>query len=249
MKRSIPILLYHHVLPEREITPEGFERQLTSLLAQGYRSLSIDDVVCIARGEKAASSQSFVLTFDDGYHNNWEHAFPILQKHAIHAIIYLVTDRIGSDGFMSWDQIKTMNASGLVSFGSHTQTHRNFVRRQKYQNVEEELAQSKAVIESRLGKPCRHLAWPWGDYEKEWLNLVKKLGYASAVTTLAGANTAGSNPLELHRINVRHASPEWLLSRLAWNTYALPASAFGYFYGWDRRLKVWWNNESPYSHG
>jgi len=249
VKRSVPILLYHHVAPERPITPRGFEAQLRFLIDQGYRGLSISDLVGVSQGEKAVSQPAFALTFDDGYRNNWEHAFPILKKLSVPATIYLVTERVGADGFLSWADIKAMSTSGLVTFGSHTHTHRHFVRTEPYQNLEEELRQSKAIIEGQLGTPCEHLAWPWGDYESDWLPLVEKLGYLSAATTRSGANTTGSNPYEFRRINVRRESIGWLRSRLRWNQFALPAASVGLFYGWDRRIKVWWNEESPYSHG
>jgi peptidoglycan/xylan/chitin deacetylase (PgdA/CDA1 family) len=249
MKRSAPILLYHHVAPDRDITPAAFEAQLGSLLNAGIRAVSMTELVKIVQGENHDTPPVFVVSFDDGYGDNLSFAFPVLQKLSVPAIIYLVTERIGTPGYLSWPDIQNMAASGLVSFGSHTHTHRHFVRKEKYQNLEDELRQSKSLIEKHLGKPCDHLAWPWGDYETEWLSLVKKIDYQSAATTLAGANCSGSDPYQLKRVNVRHASPEWLNSRFQWNRWALPANVFGAFYGWDRRIKVWWNNESPYSHG
>jgi len=249
MKRSVPVLLYHHVSPDRPITPSGFEAQLRFLLDQQYRCFSMGDLLHVVRGEKAVGQPAFVLTFDDGYRDNWEHVFPILEKLSIPATIYLVTERVGAEGFLTWADIKTMAASGLVTFGSHTHTHRHFIRQQPYENLEEELRQSKSLIEAHLHAPCEHLAWPWGDYESSWLRLAKTVGYATASTTLSGANTAGTNPYELRRINVRRESIDWMKSRLRWNEFAVPSAAFGFFYGWDRRLKVWWNRESPYSHG
>jgi peptidoglycan/xylan/chitin deacetylase (PgdA/CDA1 family) len=249
MKRSVPILLYHHVAPDREISPERFAEQMRSLVERGYESLSMDDLVQVAQGHENIQKPAFVLAFDDGYRDNWEHAFPIIKKWGIQAVIYLVTERVGSDGFLSWDEVKSMSDSGLVIFGSHTHTHRHFVRKEPYGNLEDELRTSKSVLETRLGKPCRHMAWPWGDYEDAWLPLVQKLGYVSAATTLAGANAKGTNPYEFRRINVRHSGVRWLGARLRWNAFALLASTFGLFYGWDRRFKVWWNNESPYPHG
>ena len=249
MKRSVPILLYHHVSPERDITPMGFEVQLRSLLDEGYEALSMNSLAQVISGKKTVTKLSFAVTFDDGYQDNVQHAFPVLQKLAIPAMIYLVTEKIGTEGFLSWTDIRTMAASGLVTYGSHTHTHRHFVRREPYQKLEEELYKSKALIEGELKTSCEHLAWPWGDYETEWLPLVKKLGYATAATTLSGANAEGTNSYELRRINIRRPSADQLLSRLKWNAFSAPASAFGLFYGWDRRFKVWWNKESPYSHG
>jgi peptidoglycan/xylan/chitin deacetylase (PgdA/CDA1 family) len=184
-----------------------------------------------------------------GYGDNWQYAYPILQKLFLPATIFLVTEKMDTEGFLSWENAKAMSASGLVTFGSHTHTHRHFIRSEPYKNLEEELRMSKSLIETNLGKSCDHLAWPWGDYEPAWTELAKKLGYTSISTTKAGANIFGGNPLELKRINVRNAGTEWLRFRLKWNSYSLPASVFGLLHGWDRWLKVWWNNETPYSHG
>ena len=65
------------------------------LLDLEYRGFSIGDLMHVVRGEKAVGQRAFVLTFDDGYKNNWEHAFPILEKLSIPATIYLVTDASG----------------------------------------------------------------------------------------------------------------------------------------------------------
>ncbi len=209
----------------------------------------MDQMFEVTQGKRRVIKPSFVLTFDDGYANNFDHAFPIIKKLSLPATIYLVTDRMGTEGFLSWENIQTMSASGLFTWGSHTQTHRHFVRKEPYQNLEVELAQSKALIESQLGKLCDHLAWPWGDYETDWLPLVKKLGYKSAVTTLAGANAEGSDPLLLRRITMHKGSTEWMAARLRGTQFAWTANALGSVHGLDRRFKVWWNNETPYSHG
>src|SRR5258705_11756361 len=94
MKRSIPILLYHHVSPDREITPQGFELQLRWLLDQGYRSLSLNELLPILTGKTEPQQPGFVLTFDDGYLDNWVYAYPILEKLKVKATIYLVTELI-----------------------------------------------------------------------------------------------------------------------------------------------------------
>ncbi len=265
---NIPILLYHHVAPDRDITPNGFEAQMRSLLEKGYRSISMSELAVVLRGERSAPPQAFVLTFDDGYLDNWLYVFPILQKLQLKACMYVVTDYVEDQiprqkaahadtrrqerapgGFLSWQEARAMVASGWVEIGSHTQSHRHFVRKEKYENIEAELQQSKALIEKQLGRACDHLAWPWGDYENAWLPLLKKSGYITAVTTLNGANAMGSNPLTLKRIKVSRESVSWLSARLRWQDRALPAALHGFFYGWDRRFKNWVQKESPYAHG
>ncbi len=269
MKRSFPILLYHHVSPDREITPGVFEQQLRRLLDQGYRSLSMDELLAIVRGQAPEGGPGFTVTFDDGYFDNWACAFPVLQKLGVKATYYVVTDRVeahaapratgsildtktnerGPGGFLSWCEVRAMAESGLVEIGSHTRTHRHFVRKEPYRDLADELAGSKARIEKETGRPCRHLAWPWGDYETSWWPMVERAGYQSAVTTLAGANASGTHPFALKRISIRRPGLDWLSARLRWNSTVLAARSFGLVYGWDRRFKVWWNAESPYSHG
>ena len=253
MKTNIPILMYHHVAPDREITPRGFEAQMRQLLDQGYQSLSMSEVVASVRGERTFDSPVFALTFDDGYLNNWVHAFPVLKKLKLKATVYAVTQYVNQERdpgrFFTWKEARAMVESGEVEIGSHTQSHRQFIRKNRYDNLESELRGSKALIEEKLGRACDHLAWPWGDYETAWLPLVRQIGYRSAVTTLAGANARGSDPFVLRRIKVSREDPSWLLSRLKWQAQALPAAAHGFFYGWDRRFKSWIQRESPYAHG
>lgn len=122
MKRSIPILLYHHVSPDREITPDVLEKQLRHLLNDGFESLSMEDVLATVEGRRHSQKPGFAVTFDDGYLDNWLCAFPVLQKLGVKAAFYLVTDRVeshaaprrmpgsldtrsherDSGGFMSW---------------------------------------------------------------------------------------------------------------------------------------------------
>jgi peptidoglycan/xylan/chitin deacetylase (PgdA/CDA1 family) len=267
--RSIPILLYHHVAPDRDITPAGFEKQLRFLLDQGYRNVSLSDLVRSVRQQSPIEGPAFAVTFDDGYLDNWTYAFPVLRKLSVKATLFLVTGLVEHHqaprratepvdthsherepgGFLSWVEAKEMAGSALISFGSHTHTHRHFVRRDPYQNLEEELRQSKSLLEKEMGQPCDHLSWPWGDYESEWLPLVERLCFRSALTVRYGANVPGTSPYALKRLSVRRESPRWLNSHLIWNRWSLSTDAYGLFYGMDRRCKVWWNKETPYSHG
>jgi peptidoglycan/xylan/chitin deacetylase (PgdA/CDA1 family) len=268
MKPSIPILLYHHVSLDREITPAGFDRQLRFLLDQGYRSLSMDELLDQVEGRRPLEDLSFAVTFDDGYRDVWAYAFPILQKLGVKATIYVVTERMEAGptrslrmaldtrsrerepgGFLAWSEAREMAASGLVTIGSHTHTHRRFDRKQIYQNLEEELRFSKTLIEREVARPCHHLSWPWGDYDKAWWPLLKEIDYRSAVTTRMGANTLGTLPYALKRFTVSREDLRWLSARVRWTSRAWPAAAFGFFYGWDRRIKSKWHSESPYPHG
>lgn len=267
MAISIPILLYHHVSPDREITSEIFEGQMQTLLSDGFRNVSLDEVVQHVQGKQPCAGKAFAVTFDDGYLDNWTHAFPVLQRLQLKATMYLVTKRVESQadlrtaesvrdtrrgerdpgGFLSWQEAVAMASSGLVTFGSHTHSHREWIREDRYNDIEGEMRDSKKMIEDHLGL-CHHLAWPWGDYEDAWDVLLHKFGYVSAVRTSSGANAPGTSPYALQRVAVKRPNAVGLLKRLRWHTDSWSADAFGTLYGLDRRLKNRLYPPSPYSH-
>src|SRR5437016_4037268 len=93
MSGAVPVLLYHHISPDREITPEEFDAQLACLRNQGRRSLSLAEFQEHMSGRPAPEG-SVLITFDDGYLDNWVYAFPLLRRHGMKAVFFIVTDRI-----------------------------------------------------------------------------------------------------------------------------------------------------------
>ncbi|MBI4056318.1 MAG: polysaccharide deacetylase family protein, partial [Elusimicrobia bacterium] len=257
---SIPVLLYHHVAPDREITPQGFERQLRWLREQGFRSLSTREFYDHLTQKQAAPDRSVVITFDDGYADNWVYASPLLKKYAMKAHLFVITGYISSShcrptseqggqltdthtqerapaGFLSWEELKAMSNSGIWEIGSHTHTHKHFLQHAPYDNLEKELQQSKEELENHLGRWSGTLAWPWGEFDEEWLTLLPKTGYRLAFTTRIGSNGPGRDPLMIRRFKVQRESVAWLAPRL-WLYRTSPlANAYGHFYGLDRKIK------------
>ncbi|WKU20359.1 polysaccharide deacetylase family protein [Advenella alkanexedens] len=95
--RSVPVLMYHHITPSSgQITtsPENFDSQMAALVANGYTSLTADQFAGYLKGE-AVPEKSVLITFDDGYLDNYVYAHPILQKHGMHAVMFLVTNWAG----------------------------------------------------------------------------------------------------------------------------------------------------------
>lgn len=267
--RSIPVLLYHHVSPDREITPEVFEGQLSGLLAKGYRAMALHELLEVTRGLRRPEGPAFCVTFDDGYVDNWHYAFPILERLRVPATIFVVSRRVqvldrerpcpsngawdtrtqerAPEQFLSWAELRAMAASGWVTVGSHTHTHRQFVRQEPYGDLRGELVESKTLIEQHVGQPCDALAWPWGEYRKSWWPMLQELGYRLAVTTDVGANRAGTSPFQIARLNVHRADSGWFAQRIALHSRAAWAEGYGFIYGWDRRFKSVFRSYSPYS--
>jgi len=258
---GVPVLMYHHVAPDREVTPEGFDRQMAWLKQEGFTTLTCDGLRAHLLGETPAPEKAVVITFDDGYADNWVHAFPVLRKYGLKATLFVVTGRMVNarasrptseegarlddtrtaervpEGFLYWPELKAMADSGLVEIGSHTHSHRDFVRAAGYKDLREELDRSKAEIELHLGRWCGALAWPWGDFEKDWLRLLKPSGYRTAFTVQVGPNMPGIDPYRALRFKVQNGDASWLAARIWMYRHPIMGKAYASLYGLDRKAK------------
>ena len=93
----VPVLMYHHVSPAKDMittSPENFERQIAGLAKNGYRALSTEEFAGFLAG-KPVPAKSVLITFDDGYLDNWVYAHPVLKKYNMLATMFIVTGLIG----------------------------------------------------------------------------------------------------------------------------------------------------------
>ena len=187
MATSFPILTFHAVDDHPSIisfSPRLFERGMARLHDNGYRTLSLMEVVeCLDRGI-SFPKYSFAITFDDGYQSVYDHAFPVLQRYGLSATVFLTvgknrngaeSDRVPSmceRDMLSWREIREMHGYGL-EFGAHTLTHPDLTRLPSNQ-VEYEIRDSKAVIEEALGVPVPSFAYPYGRYDDRCRDIVSR---------------------------------------------------------------------------
>lgn len=213
-KYTVPILVYHSVNYAEETTgitvdPDRFERQMAYLKDHHHRVISLDELVGMIREKKDFPPKSVVITFDDGYVDNYVYAFPILKKYGFSATIFVITDLVDKKGYITWDQLKEMEKSG-ITVGSHTLDHtylpgvsEDWQRRQIFD--------SKKIIEQKLGHPIDYMAYPNGGFSKKIKKMVQEAGYKGACTTNRGLIPLNKDIYELKRIRFKNKDPHLAL--------------------------------------
>ncbi len=197
----LPIFNYHHIGVRAE--PAGhrrlwvplnrFEEHLGFLAQEGYRCLSLRDCIPYLTGERPIPSRVAVLTFDDGYTNFYEHAFPVIRKYGFSASVYIVTGEVGGSSrwdkswessLMGWEEIASLSREG-IEFGSHTVSH-PYLSRLPHERAHEELVRSRCILEDRLGIPVRTFAYPYGDVNAMAEDYVAEAGFDLACSSDRG---------------------------------------------------------------
>ncbi|MDS0528268.1 polysaccharide deacetylase family protein [Clostridium sp. SHJSY1] len=205
---GIPVLYYHSVLPDSEtptknevtISPEKLKEELKLVQSLGYTTLTISEVNDYIINKKPIPQKSILITFDDGYTDNYVHAFPILKELNMKATIFVISSGIDSGYYMSKDQLKEMSDYG-IDIESHTVNHVH-LNTLSYEEQLKELKDSKAKIESVTNKPVLSIAYPFGDFNENSKKAAKDAGYSLAFTTNLGLSNRTDNPVALDRIYV-----------------------------------------------
>lgn len=208
---QIPILTYHYIgnNPKPEDTardalsvpPDKFDNQIGILVKNGYSFISLDTMYAALKGTVSLPPKPVILTFDDGYIDFYLNAFPILRKYNAHAVVFIPTGLIGTTYYMSWPQIKEIDATGLISFQAHSVHHKNLTSIPQSDLITE-LVQSKKDLENNLGKPVNFMAYPEGASNGFVWDQVQKAGYLGAVGTYYGTIVSEGNLLNMPRIKV-----------------------------------------------
>ena len=204
---GFPILEYHMVQQEDpkdayayNVPVEDFQQQLDYLQEQGYTTISIRDYLRAKKGLLQLPEKPIILTFDDGYESNYKELLPILEERGLKATIFMVTNDIGKDGYLSWQQLKDMEKRG-IEIGSHTANHLPLTG-MSLEEAREEVKLSKLLMEWNGMKTIYTLSYPNGKYTTDLEQMLKEEEYLAAVTGDAGLNTFDTDPYQLQRINI-----------------------------------------------
>ncbi len=242
-KKSIPVLMYHHVSPvgrELNVTPENFEDQMRFLRNRGWKTLLADEFLYLIQQNKVPN-KLVLLTFDDGFADNYVYAYPVLKKYGMKAILFVTTSMIQdadiprtnflarphkeawylatsgkcAEVMCTWNELKEMQDNMIFDIQSHGMTHDTpiFIREKKYAELRENLYKGKKTLESRLSKKVFHHAWPKGVYDSEAIDVAMNVGFKVLYTTERGANTF-KNLNKIKRLPVKNNGGKWLNNKI-----------------------------------
>lgn len=216
VRPGLRILMYHRVArlgayDQLTVTPERFAQQMEELARHDVVSLR-DGLQALAAG--SLRKPLFAVTFDDGYLDNLTEALPILQRWRIPATIFVTTQfcdqalshpRYGDPGarrlHFDWDEARTLAQAPGITLGSHTLTH-PYLPTLRDELAQQEIAESRAVIAAQLGQDVDYFCYPSGDLSPRELLLVRKAGYAAAVSVAPGVNHPGTDRMQLRRTEI-----------------------------------------------
>lgn len=198
---KVPILMYHAVsddiwgTADLFVSPSELEKQLTYLQENGYTTITFEDLPRIDEIEKP-----ILLTFDDGYRDNYTELFPLLQKYEAKATVFVITDAIGNDLYLTADMIAEMSESGLVSIQSHTDTHPNLSSLNE-EDTRREMADSQLKLLRITGKQPFVLCYPTGKYSDTTLKVIGDY-YTYGLKMNGGVHNTSGDAYHVNRIYI-----------------------------------------------
>ena len=187
---KIPILMYHSISKIKQktsVNKENFKKQMKLMIKLGYKSINLQDLF-INQGKK-----KFVITFDDGYEDIFEYAFPILKELNLKATCFVASNQIGK--FNDWDKNKTnyikkkiMNLDQIIMWikngfeiGSHSLDHKNLTELDSTEKAKQ-IIESKKFFMEKLNIDVKSFSYPYGSFDKDCCKIVNQ-NYEFGVTT------------------------------------------------------------------
>ncbi len=221
----VPILMYHYIsVPPRNadrirrdlsLPPDLFREHLEYLSSHGYHTITLEELALHLLEGKPLPPKPIILTFDDGYRDNYENAFPLLREYHFKGVFFVITDFVTkrSPRYMSWKQLREMVDAGM-EIESHTRNHTDMRGRSVDYLVWQALG-SKEAIEAHLGLTPRFVSWPSGKYDQRAIQVFRSAHFWGGVTERQGTLQDSGHMFELERIRIRgyytSRSLAWLL--------------------------------------
>lgn len=205
----IPILMYHYVEYVQDpndkirislnIIPSVFEEQIKTMQDAGYTFLTASDLDNIMDKKATLPRKAVLLTFDDGYRDFYEDAYPILKKYHVKATQYVIAGFLDRPNHMYTTQLQEIAKDNLVEIGAHTMDHM-WLRGGDTKTVNYEVAESRKKLQSLTGLPITSFAYPYGAFDAQAIQIVRDAGFTNALSTISGNEVLDENRYFLYRL-------------------------------------------------
>ena len=204
---GVPVLNYHQVEQKNgnplTLWPDQFEAQMAYLADEGYTTITIDEMMDALEHGTPLPEKPVIITFDDGYADNYEYAYPILKKYGFKATIFLIYDFTNAyPNYLTWEQIDEMKQSGLIRFESHTMTHANLAELDSADELRHEIADSHDLLSEKIGYDMHYIAYPGGRVNPEIEEITRAAGYRGGFTVHYGLSTPTEGHYQMDRIPI-----------------------------------------------
>lgn len=218
-QEKVPVLQYYYLTKDNDknqnpvlkdkttaVSVEMFEKQMKYLTDNQYHTLTLEEFNQFIKNKKKLPKKSVLITFDNSSKSNYVYAYPILKKYKMHATSFAVTSRISNKEekfnpktfqMLSMNEMDKMK--DVFEFGSHTHTLHKFkdgsaaILAEGHQVVKNDILKSKDVLKSN------YISYPFGQYNKDTLQILKDLKMELAFASIQGYATTENNPLEIKR--------------------------------------------------
>ena len=205
---GFPILEYHTVTETPtldseiyNVPPAEFSAQLDYLQENGYTTITLQDFMRAKHGKQTLPDKPIILTFDDGYEDNFTEMLPILEAHNMTAVVYVITNFIGKEGYLNFEQLAQMQRRG-IEIGSHSADHIPLTKVSEH-ILDNQIHGSKQFLDWSELETIYTFSYPNGEYNEKLITYLKQENFLNAVTGDAGLNNFETDPFLLKRVHIR----------------------------------------------
>lgn len=222
-KVEVPILMYHNIFRSSNgkgnyiISESAFEQDLKFLKDNGYTTIVMKDLIDYVYNNKELPENPIILTFDDGYSNNYLYAFPLLQKYNSKAVLSIIgyytdlytksPDENPAYSHVTWDNVNEMIKSGTVELQNHsynlhtTDKGRNGTKKKRNESNEEytkiltdDLKKLQDEFKTNTGYIPNTFTYPFGSVSNASFEIIKELGFKASLSCESGMNKISHDP-------------------------------------------------------
>lgn len=215
------VVMYHRVdawspgdpISQRlTVSPAQFANELNDIRRIGLRTIGIDELAQDAAAQRSPD-RAILLTFDDGYSDQFHYAFPILQRFGDRATFFINTATIGTPRHLTWREVQIMSAAGM-SIECHGVDHVDLASLSVVHQIDE-IDRCERVLQERLGGPPRAFAYPSGDFDSNTVEIERQAGILFGFTTDPRFQWNRQSPYQIVRVRVTSGmSDELFVGRL-----------------------------------